>query len=121
MSYTVNATPAEGYVFRHWEAWYRSSNSPDDFLEMEYPFNTTGDVVITLFKTIGNTKIKSPLSYLVAHFKPIAASTENDTPSDISEPETPEDIENTTENSYTKQDILDAIDRLLELVKKVMA
>jgi hypothetical protein len=112
MDYEVEAVPADGWEFSHWQVVGRASNNPNDVYN-----NTlylTLPIVIDLMLQ-WNQGIESPLVYLVAHFRPITK--QDDTPGDISEPE---DAENTTESSYTKQDILRAIDRVRDMVERGM-
>ena len=66
MDYEVEAVPADGWEFSHWQVVGRASNNPNDVYN-----NTlylTLPIVIDLMLQ-WNQGIESPLVYLVAHFK----------------------------------------------------
>ena len=73
MAYFVEAKPADGYVLSHRQAVGRKSNNPNDvYNETHGPLYNIFRVYLSAQRDIG---IKSPLVYLVAHFRKIEPET----------------------------------------------
>lgn len=131
MDYMVEAVPAEGYEFDHWEEWYRRSNSPDDF-KKTFLVITSPLFWLQLGTSVNGTKIKSPLSYLVAHFKPIGPVYDDPEPDQPEEFETYPPVSDYDDVNYNTGDhlisdtnsrptidgILAQAERLVEMIKE---
>ena len=89
MAYFVEAKPADGYVLSHWQVVGRASNNPNDVYNKVVDVRSLISIDLNFQKANG---IKSPLVYLVAHFKPVELVEEPvlESPPTTLEPETSE-------------------------------
>ena len=122
MLYDVEAVPADGYELSHWQAVGRQSNNPNDIFDVVYESSGVQFPDLTVQR---NNGIKSPLIYLVAHFKKIDPVLES--PPTTVEPETTENdgccIPTITDpdnpGAVTKQQALDALETVRRFVKGI--
>ena len=124
MEYTVKAVAFAGYELSHWQAVGRQSNNPNDIFDVVYESSVVQFPDLTVHR---NNGIKSPLIYLVAHFRKIEPETVDpvlESPPTTFDPETSEndgcciptitDLDNT--GAVTKQQALDALETVRKYV-----
>ena len=117
MTYGVVAVAADGYELSHWQVVGRASNNPNDVYNKVVDVRSLINIDLNFQKANG---IKSPLVYLVAHFKPVG---EPDSDS-AEEPEvvTDEDVQpphepSWTDNTVTKAQALAALETVRRFVE----
>ncbi|MDY6894337.1 MAG: hypothetical protein SVO01_02810 [Thermotogota bacterium] len=121
MDYELDAIPANGYKFSHWQVVGRASNNPNDVYNKIVDVPSPISIDLRFQRSNG---IKSPLVYFVAHFKPVEPVLESPPTTFEPEPEEPEgefDHEPylTTMSNYKKDEILRALDDITTNVEKI--
>ena len=131
MGYAVEAVAADGYTFSHWQVVGRASNNPNDVYNKVVDVRSLISIDLNFQKA---NSIKSPLVYLVAHFKPVELVEEPvlESPPTTFEPETSEndgcciptieelpDTEWISIDEITKDEILRALDDITANVEKI--
>ena len=120
MGYAVKAVASTGYEFSHWQAVGRKSNNPNDVYNVTYDsIGKAFPVALTLQRDNG---IKSPLVYLVAHFKPVDIEQEpgpEPEPEPIPDPGPPND-DIIVIDDVTKDEIIRALDDIIANAEKIM-